>query len=100
MLSLFPAIPVLMLLGLWLSKSTRQVRAVMVAGSSLLLALAGGVGFRFLRPRGGGGEGGGGGHPPPGSLKHLTRPRTTPGVIWGVAAALKKKKKEKMGGEQ
>ena len=40
MLSLFPAIPVLMMLGLWLSKSARQVRAVMVAGSSLLLALA------------------------------------------------------------
>ena len=40
MLSLFPAIPLLMMLGLWLSKSTRQIRAVMVAGSSLLLALA------------------------------------------------------------
>ena len=39
MLSLFPAIPVLMMLGLWLSKSARQVRAVMVAGSSLLLEL-------------------------------------------------------------
>ena len=40
MLSLFPAIPLLMMLGLWLSKSTRQIRAVMVAGSSLLLLLA------------------------------------------------------------
>ena len=40
MLSLFPAIPLLMMLGLWLSKSTRQIRAVMVAGSSLLLVLA------------------------------------------------------------
>ena len=48
MLSLFPAIPVLMLLGLWLSKSTRQVRAVMVAGSSLLLALAVVLVFRYL----------------------------------------------------
>ena len=48
MLSLFPAIPVLMMLGLWLSKSTRQVRAVMVAGSSLLLALAVVLVFRYL----------------------------------------------------
>ena len=40
MLSLFPAIPLLMMLGLWLSKSTRQIHAVMVAGSSLLLLLA------------------------------------------------------------
>ena len=43
MLSLFPAIPLLMMLGLWLSKSTRQIRAVMVAGSSLLLLLAAGI---------------------------------------------------------
>ena len=49
MLSLFPAIPVLMMLGLWLSKSARQVRAVMVAGSSLLLALAVVLVFRYLR---------------------------------------------------
>ena len=48
MLSLFPAIPVLMMLGLWLSKSTRQVRAVMVAGSSLLLALAVVLVVRYL----------------------------------------------------
>lgn len=48
MLSLFPAIPVLMMLGLWLSKSARQVRAVMVAGSSLLLALAVVLVFRYL----------------------------------------------------
>ena len=40
MLSLFPLIPLLMMLGLWISKSTRQIRAVMVAGSSLLLVLA------------------------------------------------------------
>ena len=48
MLSLFPAIPVLMMLGLWLSKSARQIRAVMVAGSSLLLALAVVLVFRYL----------------------------------------------------
>lgn len=39
-LSLFVVIPALMLLGLWLSRSLNQVRGVMVAGSSLLLALS------------------------------------------------------------
>ena len=39
-LSLFVIIPVLMLLGLWLSKNLNQVRGVMVAGSSCLLALS------------------------------------------------------------
>ena len=48
MLSLFPAIPLLMMLGLWLSKSTRQIRAVMVAGSSLLLLLAAVLVVRYL----------------------------------------------------
>ena len=48
MLSLFPLIPFLMMLGLWISKSTRQIRAVMVAGSSLLLVLAVVLVFRFL----------------------------------------------------
>ena len=48
MLSLFPLIPLLMMLGLWISKSTRQIRAVMVAGSSLLLVLAVVLVFRFL----------------------------------------------------
>ncbi len=36
------------MLGLWLSKSARQVRAVMVAGSSLLLALAAVLVVRYL----------------------------------------------------
>ena len=49
MLSLFPLIPLLMMLGLWISKSTRQIRAVMVAGSSLLLVLA--VGFAVTAPK-------------------------------------------------
>ena len=40
MLSLFPLIPLVMMLGLWISKSTRQIHAVMVTGSSLLLVLA------------------------------------------------------------
>lgn len=48
MLSLFPAIPLLMMLGLWLSKSTRQIHAVMVTGASLLLALAVLLVFRYL----------------------------------------------------
>ena len=38
-LTLFVVIPALMLLGLWLARSLNQVRGVMVAGSSLLLAL-------------------------------------------------------------
>ena len=39
-LSLFVVIPVLMLLGLWLSKNLNQVRGVMVVGASCLLALS------------------------------------------------------------
>ena len=39
-LTLFVVIPVLMLLGLWLARNLSQVRGVMVAGSSCLLALS------------------------------------------------------------
>lgn len=39
-LSLFIAIPLVMLLALWLSRNINQIRGVMVTGSSLLLALA------------------------------------------------------------
>ena len=39
-LSLFPAIPLLMMLGLWISRSRKQILAVMVSGASLLLGLA------------------------------------------------------------
>ena len=39
-LSLFVLIPLLMLLGLWLSRNLNQVRGVMVAGSSALLLLS------------------------------------------------------------
>src|SRR5574344_598517 len=39
-LSLFVLIPLVMLLGLWLAKNLNQVRGVMVAGASCLLALA------------------------------------------------------------
>ena len=39
-LTLFVVIPALMLLGLWLARNLSQVRGVMVAGSSCLLALS------------------------------------------------------------
>ena len=39
-LSLFVLIPALMLLGLWIARNLNQVRGVMVAGSSCLLALS------------------------------------------------------------
>ena len=47
-LSLFPLIPLVMMLGLWISKNTRQIHAVMVAGSSALLALAIYLVFHYL----------------------------------------------------
>ena len=47
-LSLFPAVPLVMMLGLWLSKSRRQIHAVMVTGASVLLALAVVLVFRYL----------------------------------------------------
>ena len=36
-LSIFVLIPLLMLLGLWLSRNIAQIRTVMVVGSSALL---------------------------------------------------------------
>lgn len=50
-LSLFPAVPLLMMLGLWASRNTRQIHAVMVAGSSVLLALAIALVFIYLGQR-------------------------------------------------
>ena len=50
-LSLFPAIPLLMMLGLWISRNTKQIHAVMVTGSSLLLALSVYVVIAFLGMR-------------------------------------------------
>ena len=50
-LSLFPAIPLLMMLGLWISRNTKQIHAVMVAGSSALLALSAYLVFAFLGMR-------------------------------------------------
>ena len=53
-LSLFVLIPLLMLLSLWLVKGAKGVRAVMVVGSSALLALAIGLTIKFLLDRAGG----------------------------------------------
>ncbi len=39
-LAIYIVIPVLMLLGLWLARNLKEVRGVMVAGSTLLLALS------------------------------------------------------------
>ncbi|MCI6118111.1 MAG: NADH-quinone oxidoreductase subunit M [Prevotella sp.] len=50
-LSLFVLIPVVMLLGLWLSRSLNQVRGVMVAGSSCLLLLSIWLTIAFIQAR-------------------------------------------------
>lgn len=50
-LSLFVVIPVLMLLGLWVSRNLNQVRGVMVAGSSCLLALSIWLTVYFIQQR-------------------------------------------------
>ena len=50
-LSLFVVIPVLMLLGLWIARNLNQVRGVMVAGSSCLLALSVWLTVAFIQAR-------------------------------------------------
>ena len=50
-LSLFVLIPVVMLLGLWLSRNLNQVRGVMVAGSSCLLLLSIWLTLAFIQAR-------------------------------------------------
>lgn len=50
-LSLFVVIPVLMLLGLWAARNLNQVRGVMVAGSSCLLALSIWLTVYFIQQR-------------------------------------------------
>ncbi len=50
-LSLFVLIPLLMLLGLWAAKGIKAIRAVMVVGSSALLALSVALVFMFLAER-------------------------------------------------
>lgn len=50
-LSLFVVIPLLMLLGLWISRNLNQVRGVMVAGSSCLLLLSIWLTITFIQMR-------------------------------------------------
>lgn len=50
-LTLFVVIPVLMLIGLWLSRNLNQVRGVMVVGSSAILALAIYLTIAFIQMR-------------------------------------------------
>lgn len=50
-LSLFAVIPLLMLLGLWISRNLNQVRGVMVAGSSCLLLLSVWLTITFIQMR-------------------------------------------------
>lgn len=56
-LSLFVLIPLLMLLGLWLAKSIKGVRTVMVVGSSALLLLAAYLTVIYLADRAAGATG-------------------------------------------
>ncbi|MDR1722457.1 MAG: NADH-quinone oxidoreductase subunit M [Tannerella sp.] len=53
-LSLFVIIPVLMMAGLWASRKVGQIRAVMTAGASALLALAVYTVVMYVRARAGG----------------------------------------------
>lgn len=50
-LTLFVVIPVLMLLGLWISRNLSQIRGVMVAGSTALLALSAWLTITFIQMR-------------------------------------------------
>ncbi len=50
-LSLFVLIPLLMMLGLWVSADMKQIRAVMVTGASMLLVLSLGLLASFLSER-------------------------------------------------
>ena len=50
-LTLFVVIPILMLIGLWLSKNDNQVRGVMVVGASALLGLAIWLTISFIQLR-------------------------------------------------
>lgn len=50
-LLLFVIIPLAMLLGLWISRSIRQIRTVMVTGSALLLALSVYLAIEFVSLR-------------------------------------------------
>ena len=53
-LTLFVLIPLLMMLGLWFCRNIKQIRGVMVVGSTLLLVLAGVLTYLYLAARGAG----------------------------------------------
>lgn len=53
-LSLFVLIPILMMLGLWISRNVRQIRTVMAIGASALLVLAVSLVFLYAGARAGG----------------------------------------------
>ena len=55
-LTLFVVIPALMLLGLWAARNVNQVRGVMVAGASCLLALSIWLTIYFIQQRAAGNE--------------------------------------------
>ena len=55
-LNLFIVIPMIMLLALWAARNLRQIRGVMVAGSTLLLLLAAYLTTDFIAQRGAGAE--------------------------------------------
>ena len=55
-LNLFIVIPMIMLLALWASRNLRQIRSVMVAGSSLLLLLAAYLTVDFIARRSAGAD--------------------------------------------
>ena len=56
-LSLFVLIPLLMLLGLWLSKGIKAIRGVMVVGASALVVCAVALVIMYLNDRAAGAEG-------------------------------------------
>ena len=55
-LNLFIVIPLVMLLALWASRNLRQIRSVMVVGSTLLLALSVYLTIDFIAQRGAGAD--------------------------------------------
>ena len=56
-LSIFVLIPLLMLLGLWLSRNIKQIRTVMVVGASALVLAAVGLTIAYLQARAAGDTG-------------------------------------------
>ena len=55
-LNIFILLPLAMLLALWAARNLRQIRSVMVIGSSLLLALAVYLTIDFISQRGAGAD--------------------------------------------